>query len=270
MDSPLQQDQWVPQDPGDITSIPNIEALDAATFAALIPDVFAKLASRHRRSKFIDSFRELIRHRINEPPVISTLASILKQLDNSETHLNSVEAAIDCVAIIPADQQLPFRPALVHISELESGGRRLHYRTSALALKAKDMIRFMDDPTAVWAPQHKFDVMSLRTLEERVHTAEQMRPHVYELLCWLQDANWPPFSVIKKHRGEGDWILHMLEFVEQHVPMGPLWEGLSPQVQELTKDPVGDEEDWELPEYAAHWVEVLNEWKEERDVSAKG
>lgn len=46
------------------------------------------------------------------------------------------------------------------------------------AKEAKNLQRYVLQPEAVWVPDDMWDMVGYRTLTERVHTAEQMRPYM--------------------------------------------------------------------------------------------
>lgn len=135
------------------------------------------------------------------------------------------------------------------------------------------MYEFIQDQTLVWTPLNKFENMAERFLQERVHTAEQMRPHINGLCTWLQDTNRPAYpaclrqlaqfplltvqgirATIEEYPAEGTWILNMLSFVEDHVPIGPLWEVLDAPVEAIMDHPIGGAEESGFLEYAPRWA----------------
>ncbi|KAK7408389.1 hypothetical protein QQX98_009429 [Neonectria punicea] len=167
-------------------------------------------------------------------------------------------------------------------SPIDADATSPHYDgTASLRQESKDLIRYLDNPEAVWVPSHKADCIGERSLQERVTTGEQMRPHIPGLLDWLADPNWPPFPgcrkqlarfpeetvepirrLFAKERGDGGWLLNVLEFVMECVPVGPLWEGLRAEVQAMADDPRGDEDDCELSDCARQWLAMLDAWNE--------
>lgn len=282
MDYSPSQYQSIPQDPNDAGSISAFEALDATSLAASIPRVLESTRNWPYQSTFLVKFGDLIRWRAIEPAIVSTISSILSRPSNSNDDLRTLFSALDYLSDLSEDQLIPYRPALVDLSNIDANGQSDRRFTGYLALQSKDMIKFMDDRTAVWTPSHKGDGMAKRTLRERVHTAEQMRPHIEGLLGWLQDGNWPPYSSCEeqlarfpelaveeinatiakpKTREDGEWILNMLCFVEKSVPIGVLWEKLYPQIQDIIENPTKDAEESGLIEYAPGWIATVDEWR---------
>lgn len=80
------------------------------------------------------------------------------------------------------DQRLPYRPALKALMQVESNGRGSPQFASNLSLQARRMYEFIQDQALAWTPFNKFDNMAERSLQEHVHTAEQIRPHIDGLL----------------------------------------------------------------------------------------
>lgn len=282
MDHSFSQDQPIPQDPNDAGSISAFEALDATSLAASIPRVLQSTQNWPYDSTFLVKFRDLIRLRANEPPIVSAISSILRQPSNSNDDLRVLFSAVDYLVDLSEEQLIPYRPAIVDLSDIDANGQSESKFTGFIALQAQDMIKFMDDRTAVWTPSHKGDDMAKRTLSERVHTDEQMRPHIEGLLEWLQDCNWPPYSSCEeqlarfpelavegikaiiaklKNRDDGEWVLNMLCFVERYVPVGTLWEKLYPQVQDLIDNTTKDADESGLLEYAPGWIATVDEWR---------
>ncbi|KAK1242509.1 hypothetical protein MKX08_005321 [Trichoderma sp. CBMAI-0020] len=189
------------------------------------------------------------------------------------------------VSHLPLANLQLYRPALETPASADSAPSPEGVSVPCLAGRARDALKFIDNPHLAWAPQHKFDCMGDRSLAERVHTAEQMAPYVDELLGWLADPNWPPYlgcqkqlarfpevtigpikEVILKNRTDPEWLLHVLEFVEGHVPVGTLWKRIEPQLIQLANGDVEDEEGVELAEAARRMLRLLKE-AGETDVS---
>lgn len=267
----------ITQDPSDVDSIEELRTLDGPEFAGLILEVFAMRAGTPRWALYFKGFCDVVRQRLNEPIVASSLSAILTLPPEAEHEADSVAAAMDCLHDLSEDELLPFRPDLLTLSESNNP------LAVTLSKQAKDTILFMDDRTTVWVPDHKFDTMAIRTLQERVHTAEEMRPYLHDLLCWLQDPNWPPYpacvkqlarfpepaadairAAMKGNRGDGMWVVHMIRFMENHVPM-EYWEVVYPQIKELVTKPVGDEAESVVAECCAGWIATFEIWKGDQE-----
>lgn len=63
--------------------------------------------------------RDMILLRIEEPPVISAISSILEQPSKSLDNLELLSFVKDCLPEISEDQLLPYRPALVALSQID-------------------------------------------------------------------------------------------------------------------------------------------------------
>ncbi|KPM43665.1 hypothetical protein AK830_g2846 [Neonectria ditissima] len=225
---------------------------------------------------------ELVRSRASEPPTVAAVSSAMQPPLGDQDALDVAWAAFhEVVSQLPLDAMQNYRPVLETLSAaepIEAGAAPSNLVGAApLRQESKHLLRFMDDPAAVWVPSDKADSIGARSLQERVSTAEQMRPHVPALLDWLADANWPPFpgcrrqlarfpeeavepirALFAKQRGDGAWLLNVLEFVTECVPAGPLWEGLRVEVQAMVDEPQGDEDDCELSDCARRWLAVLD------------
>lgn len=214
-----------------------------------------------------------------DPSVVHNISSTLSKPINSKFDFFVVCAALDdIVSHLPLATLELYRPALETLASADSAPSPEGVSVPCLAGRARDALKFIDNPHLAWAPQHKFDCMGDRSLAERVHTAEQMEPYVDELLGWLADLNWPPYlgcqkqlarfpevtidpikEVILKNRNDPEWLLHVLEFVEEHVPMGTLWKRIEPELIQLANGEAEDEEGVELLEAAQRMLRLLKE-----------
>lgn len=222
--------------------------------------------------------QEVIR-RAADPSVVSSVSSTLSKPIKTKSDFFVVCAALDdIVSHLPLATLGLYRPALETLASADSAPSPEGVSVPSLAARARDAIRFIDNPDLVWAPQHKLDYMAFRSLSERVHTAEQMEPYVDELLGWLADPNWPPYlacqkqlarfpeltigpiqETILKEGNDPEWLLHILEFVEEYVPVGTLWKRIEPQLIQLANSEIEDEEGIELPEAAQRMLRLLKE-----------
>ncbi|KAH7162248.1 hypothetical protein B0J13DRAFT_535477 [Dactylonectria estremocensis] len=273
---------------GSTQQIDNLATLDANAFAARVPAILSAASRRTFKERRQDSpfpDVEILQSRATEPQTIAAIEAIMQSpLVDQDAFYVSWTAFNDVVFKLPTEAMKFYRPALEFLSarELSDDGTAAEYYAAARNLRqgSKDLLRYLDDPDAVWVPKTKFDGVGELSLQQRVTTAEQMRPHVPGLLGWLADGNWPPFSgcraqlarfpevtaepiraLMEEQRGDGGWLLGLLEFVEECVPVGPLWEGLRPVVQAMVDEPKGDEDDWELSDCARRWLAALDAWK---------
>lgn len=283
----------VPRDLNDTSSIPSLERLDSETFATLVTEVISRLSARtpegvpesNSAAPFYAEFCSLVRKRANEPAIISAVSGIVSRPVQSGDDLYLVLGALcHVVCELPEDQILPYHQALVALSDTESGVISDRAHEAFLVPQARDLLRFVDKRDEVWVPERKGDLMGLRSLQERVQTARDMRPYVHDLLRWLQDTNWPNYSaceeqlarfpeiavrpiqkILKDHRGDGPWINNLLQFVQLRVPVGRSWEVMYPQVKALIDAPQGDEDECETADRAKEWLAVLNRWRSSQE-----
>ncbi|KAH7170157.1 hypothetical protein EDB81DRAFT_774583 [Dactylonectria macrodidyma] len=265
----------------------NLATLDASAFAARVPAILSAarrwtFKERARDGPFPDI--EILQSRATEPQTIAAIEATMKSsLTDEDAFYVSWTAFHEVIFELSTEAMRLYRPTLESLSALEpsDAGTTVSYYVAATNLRqGKDLVRYLDDPEAVWVPKTKFDRVGELSLQQRVTTADQMRPHVPDLLGWLADSNWPPFSgcraqlarfpeitpepiraLMEEQRGDGGWLQHLLEFVEDCVPVGPLWEGLRPVVQAMVDEPKGDEDEWELSDIARRWLAALDAWK---------
>lgn len=222
--------------------------------------------------------QEVIR-RAADPSVVCSISSTLSKPINTKFDFFVVCAALDdIVSRLPLATLVLYRPALETLASADSAPSPEGVSVPSLAGRARDALKFIDNPDLAWAPQHKHDSMADRSLTERVHTAEQMKPHVDELLGWLADLNWPPYlgcqkqlarfpevtidtikEIIPQNRHDPEWLLHILEFVEGYVPVGMLWKRIEPELIQLANSDFEDEEGIELIEAAQRMLSLLKE-----------
>ncbi|KAL6821159.1 hypothetical protein J3E69DRAFT_340997 [Trichoderma sp. SZMC 28015] len=233
--------------------------------------------------------RDILIARAQKPLVIQGISSVLSKPVKSSNDFYTACAALDSVL-----SDLPLATLRLYRSGIEALAANTAYSPPGVSLpsltsRAKDAIKFIDFPELTWAPEHKMDYMAERSLSERVHTAQQMEPHARDLLGWLADYNWPPYSgcvkqlarfpevavdpikeIIEDYRDDPEWLLHLLDFVKESVPVGVLWEKLEPELSSLSsieaddEDDEDDEENRDLAETAKSMLGQLNEWKREQ------
>ncbi|KAJ4329429.1 hypothetical protein N0V84_000063 [Fusarium piperis] len=265
---------------GDSTELDLLAGLDEEAFGARVPAILSSASqaifkSHQRNPPGI----EAVRSRATEAPTVAAVSEIIKSpvKDQDDFYL-AWTAMNEIVADLPLDELHHYCPILKTVAETAASDTTAsNYRgATGLGSEAASLIRFMDDPTAVWVPQTKSDHIAERSLQERVKTAEEMRPHVPGLLDWLADANWPPFRgcraqlarfpevtvgpigrLMEKERGDGGWIVNLLDFVDECVPLS-MWEEIKPTVKTLVEEEArGDEDEWEVSATARQWLEKL-------------
>nr|GAT54160.1 predicted protein [Mycena chlorophos] len=123
----------------------------------------------------------------------------------------------------------------------------------------------------------KTDYLAVRSIQEGVHTAEEMQPLIPGLLSWLQDVNWPMCSasceqlsrflvlaiegarsVLQHLNGDdGEWEYNLLRFVGTVPPA--LREPLRPEIERIAQRPTASEVDNELSELVIELL-VAMDW----------
>ncbi|KAL7909961.1 hypothetical protein GGI35DRAFT_349696 [Trichoderma velutinum] len=273
------------------------EALDEAIGSGSLDHVLYWIGNTQRSAVAEDADQvsptkacDILIARAKDPLVIQGISSVLSKPVKSREDFYTACAGLDSIL-----SDLPIATLRLYRSGLETLAASTAdsppgVSLPSLASRAKDAVKFIDSPELTWAPQHKTDYMAERSLSERVHTAHQMKPHAKDLLGWLADLNWPPYlgcvkqlarfpevavdpikEIIANDRDDPEWLLHILFFVEEHVPIGMLWEKLEPELSLLANSEVDDEGDpdlagmnRELAEVAQRMLKLLNEWKKEQ------
>ncbi|KAF5577422.1 hypothetical protein FPCIR_12118 [Fusarium pseudocircinatum] len=266
-----------------------LTTLDERVFAEKVPTMLWA----DRETLFEDGSEDIdiIRCRASEPATVETVSTVLTSAIEDEDYdtLRVHQKALYSVLFKLSLAKLrPYRPALAALAAFDISGfshRSSHYaQTSILIQNAGLLERFAADSKAVWVSKDKFDMVSDRTLTERVHTAEEMRPYMPELFDWLVDANNPPFrpcrdqlarfpetaaivaaEFLAKANEEKDteYQHFLIDFVYDCVPVGKSWMPMREHVQALVKELEGssDEDDEELVGEANEWLARLEQWK---------
>ncbi|KAL7806274.1 hypothetical protein V8C44DRAFT_339475 [Trichoderma aethiopicum] len=241
-----------------------------------------KDAARQRQLSTADACNILMA-RASEPPIVQGISSVLSRPITSSDDFFTACAAFDSViACLPLDTLRLYRPS-IEILAANTAPSPPRVSLPSLTSRAKGALKFIDTPDLAWAPQHKFDVFSQRTLAERVHTADQMRPLARGMLDWLADCNWPPYSgcikqlarfpevaiepikdIVAEHRDDPEWLLHLVQFVEKNVPIGTLSERLEPELELLAGIEAKDEENRDLAEACQDLLGMLKKWRKEQ------
>ncbi|KAK5988642.1 hypothetical protein PT974_10128 [Cladobotryum mycophilum] len=266
-----------------------IESCDAAGFAALVPSLLLRLSKRLGPESVegdegaAQATTNIIISRSAEPPTIAVLSSaIINPIKTSQDfHLAWIVLG-DIIGTLPLQSLSHYRQALQTLANRDPNeGCPQDLTISSLIAYAKDLILFVDSPDLAWAPKHKADDVAIRSLTERVHSAEQMKPHVPDLLSWLADINWPPYTpcveqlarfpeatvepirdVLSSDTDDVEWLMRILEFLQNKVPVWPLWEGLRPQLEGLIEKygEARDEPTEEMVEVAKSCMRKLHLW----------
>jgi hypothetical protein len=176
------------------------------------------------------------------------------------------------LAALPKDRIEPYRAALERLAASPSEAETTEGKLDA---RSTELLDFLDASQA-WVPRSKGDDLGLRSLE-LVQTSEEMRPHVKEMLVWLQDYNWPPMpgcwtqlarfpelaldpirEVLRKG-DDGEWSSHLLEFLQDCMP-GKLRERARVEVERIAQRPTQNEIDNETGEAAIDCLKAMDDW----------
>ncbi|PTD07480.1 hypothetical protein FCULG_00006473 [Fusarium culmorum] len=221
-----------------------------------------------------DEFFSIIRTRAMEPPVIVSLSSVLTSPieDGDFTSLKMHQLVFySIISKLSLEQLQPYRSAIktlmgFDISSFNS--RSSHYaQTMHLINNARLLDRFIENPEDIWVPENKFDCISYRTLWERVHTAEQMRPYMHA-------GALPEVSTVVAAEVMGmavNDVEHqhfLIDFVSECVPVGKAWYPMRDPVKQMVrvlegknKEQLVEAGDEDYLEEAKNWLEVLKKWE---------
>jgi gluconate kinase len=163
-----------------------LSALGEKAFAEKVPTILWS----DRETRFEDGSEDIdiIRSRAAEPATIEATSLVLASPIKDEDYdtLRVHQKALHCVLLkLPFEKLQPYRQALAKLAALGISGfthRSSHYaQTSHVIHNAVLLERFAADPKAVWVTKDILDMVTDRTLTERVHAAEEMRPYMPQL-----------------------------------------------------------------------------------------
>ncbi|KAH6993936.1 hypothetical protein EDB82DRAFT_500281, partial [Fusarium venenatum] len=241
-----------------------------------------------------DEFFNIIRLRAMEPPVIASLSSILESSieDGDFASLEMHQLVFySVVSKLSLEQLQTYRPAIktligFDVSSFKS--RSSHYvQTIHLINNARLLDRFIEKPQDVWVPENKFDQISYRTLWERVHTADQMRPYMHDLFNWQVDPCHPPFNPCREQLARFPVVSaavaaevmsmavndiehqhYLIGFVSECVPVGRAWYPMRPPVEQMvraleskSKEQLEKDGEEDFLDEAKTWLKVLEKWE---------
>ncbi|KAK4061592.1 uncharacterized protein Triagg1_10221 [Trichoderma aggressivum f. europaeum] len=257
------------------------EAIDEAIGSGSLDHLLHWIGTTERYNAAVKA-RDILIARAQDPLVIQGIISVLSEPVKSSNDFCTACAGLRIV------RDLPLATLRLYRSGLETLAASTEDSPPGVSLPslrsgAEDAIQFIDSPELAWAPQYKTDYMAERSLAERVHTAQQMKPYAMDLLGWLADLNWPPYlgcvkqlarfpevavdpikEIIADNRDDPEWLLHILYFVEDSVPIGVLWEKLEPELSLLASSEAEDKLNRDLAEVAQSMLGLLSEWKKEQ------
>ncbi|KAF9776797.1 hypothetical protein IL306_004962 [Fusarium sp. DS 682] len=270
-----------------------LSTLDEKAFAEKVSTILWST----RDTLFKDGSDEvgIVRSRATEPATVEVISSIIAspikdEEDQDYETLRVHQKALYSVLLKLSFENLqPYRPALTALAafDISDFAHRSHhyYQTSHVIENAGHLERFAADPKAVWVTRDKFDMVSDRTLTERIHTAQEMRPYMPDLFDWLVDANNPPFMpcrdqlarfpetaavvaaevMAKANQDKDEEFQHyLIDFVSECVPVGEAWRPMREPVQALVKaseEGKLEDGDEELVDEAKEWLAKLEQWE---------
>ncbi|KAK6338525.1 hypothetical protein TWF730_002588 [Orbilia blumenaviensis] len=208
---------------------------------------------------------KVIGSRASEQPTVAALALILQStLENKDSFYKASLSFWFILSDMPLYDLEIYRPILEDMAAkaglpMTSTGQEYSAAWVSLRNGAKGLLRLMNDHTAVWTPKSKYDDMAIRSLRERVTSAEEMQPHVRGLLAWLADGNWPNWTscaeqlarfpeatigpiceLIRTEREDIEWVYMVLAFVARYLPAGLYWAELRSSIEQLREDMKGN------------------------------
>ncbi|KAF7305527.1 DUF5071 domain-containing protein [Mycena chlorophos] len=262
----------------DFSSIP---ASDLALLLPKLPSFLHQTPEARRRQQFRVLSTRLVAHLTDDQDRTSqdnSLSRAIQQILAVSPRPAADEAHRAWLLLQNVISQLPrsameqFRPALGHIE-------RLHYHFPEIDLsgEAVDILRYLNSRCA-YVPMSKTDYLAVRSIQEGVHTAEEMRPLIPGLLSWLQDANWPMCSasceqlsrfpalavegvrsVLQHLNGDdGEWEGNLLRFVGTVPPA--LRESLRPEIERIVQRPTASETAHEVSELVIELLVAMDWW----------
>ncbi|KAF4341213.1 hypothetical protein FBEOM_4871 [Fusarium beomiforme] len=270
-----------------------LSTLDEKAFAEKVSTILWSA----RDTLFKDGSDEvgIVRSRATEPATVQVISSILtspikdEEGQDYETLRVHQKALYSVLFKLSFEDLQPYRPALAALAAFDISDfahRSSHHAQSSHVIEnAGHLERFAADPKAVWVTKDKFDMVSDRTLTERIHTAEEMRPYMPALFGWLVDANNPPFmpcrnqlarfpetaavvaadELAKAIQDKDEEFQHyLIDFVSECVPIGEAWRPMREPVQALLKASEGGKSeggDEELVDEAKEWLAKLEQWE---------
>ncbi|KAF7302025.1 DUF5071 domain-containing protein [Mycena indigotica] len=233
--------------------------------------------------------------RENNPAFHGPLSTAILTTISTLPLATATDAEIDRVAFLLFEviMSLPrsdieyFRSALTHLTTSPLG--RLDWVNSG----SNDVLRYLD-ASEPYTPTHKTDNMSIRSIQEGVHSSEEMRPFLAHMVFWMttsggywlvnhgapsQLARFPALAVdgilyhLHELAEEGEnievhWAVKSLLFVLREVP-SHLREPLRPAIERIAHFPVddddlNDDDDWDWrnssPQVALRLLMEMDYW----------
>lgn len=261
-----------------------LEKLDAEEFAShfpffrtILPYNPQELEKWYETEDYRNELEALIIKRISEPPTEASLCRVLAAPVTTKEDYSWLCCVGWLIGSIGLEQFEPFRSAVVALSEGDTSSAPEGVSMISIQCHAKEMLFFMDNPHVAYVATRKTDLMFERSLSERVHSAEEMKPFVDDLLAWLADLNWPTsqpctrqlarfpeatidgiINSLEHGSNDPEWQQHIIEFAQEHIPKGPMWERLASVIEKQVNLSADNEDKQGLSEAAESW---LNEWK---------
>ncbi|KAJ7137213.1 hypothetical protein C8R44DRAFT_768654 [Mycena epipterygia] len=275
----------LPKDIHDIAAISKLSTLSPSEFSLISTSLLPWMVYRSGpHSDVRERLTDLFISRLTTPddPLVSATLSVLDKPAMTPEAADLKHSILDDILIyLPIDQIEPFRGALGRMgtNPTEAEGLRL-------SLRSKHIVELLD-ATQAWVPRFKWDDVAIRSLELFVHTPEEMRPFVPELLEWLQDINWPPFSgcwaqlarfpeivvdpireVLRKG-DEGDWANHLLRFLVEVSMPGQVRERARVEVERIAQRPTQSELENDAVETANDCLKKMDDWVDREKILSR-
>ncbi|KAG5655537.1 hypothetical protein KAF25_003874 [Fusarium avenaceum] len=264
--------------------------LDAETFGSNVLSILRSVADSglERKAEYV----ELVQSRAAEPPTTAAISSILTTpiKEGDWATLKLQQTVIHRILLdLPLEQLQAYRPALTVLAAVDISSfdprkdGSYHSQTSHNINHAKLLGLFTTDLEAAWVTADKYDEVSYRTLSERIHTGEQMRPYMEDLFNWMVDPNHPPFKPCSEQlarfpetaaavavevmakAGQVNDTEHqhyIIDFVSTSVPVGKAWIPLRPHVREMVRsiEKRKNEAEDDYLDAAKVWLAELEKW----------
>ncbi|KAJ4137263.1 hypothetical protein NW768_002845 [Fusarium equiseti] len=236
----------------------------------------------------------LLISRAAEPEVIAAITSILMPHtgdDDGVTQIIRGHIIYRVLKRVSFEQLQAYQNTIAAVNAYNTG-----YSKDRLEFYLDNMRRlerFMVEPEAVWVAEDWYDFVGCRTLADRVHTAEQMRPYMREMYQWFEDRNDLPYSCCAEQlarfpeaaaavaaevidevvAGKVDLernvgrLNNIVDFMAEHIPDGEARVVLQQSIESLTQTlkkvvKEGSRDDYAYClEASEEWLSELNGWE---------
>ncbi|CEI60073.1 hypothetical protein FVEN_g8136 [Fusarium venenatum] len=279
----------------------DLASLTAEEFASNIKAIILEFRSRlddpkQRQSPENVEIQNLLVSRAAEPAVVTDITPILTSIptkDDRVTETLQQTLFWNILVKMSFEQLQSYRSIFKAVNAQDTGvpdRRGSHLRNMKL-LKC-----FTLNPQSIWVPETDCDPIGGRTLSERVHTAEQMRPYMREMYFWFHDRNdhlpyedcqkrlarFPETAIAvaadiidemamdKAHLwGNIEYLVTIVNFVSSYIPVGEIWMLMRKSVEFLARvlrEAVKEGIDVVVNEDCLNdceWLSELDEWEKD-------